>query len=438
MLLYHLRIAAKSLRRNPFLSTLLIFAVALGICIATSFTTLRHVLAKDPLPRGRSEVLHYVRMDNWDPKRAYNADDPKSLPTQVSYRDARVLLESKIPTRQTATYSSNFFVFPDPKIGRPYPVSVRLVFSDFFPMFAVPFQYGSGWDKAADAKPEQIIVIDHDTNEKLFAGRNSVGRSVRLGDRVYRVAGVLAPWRPAIRMYDVTNARTVAPEPIYMPFNFTPLLKLRTNGNSDGWKGGFNTYEQFLQVAEQCWIQYWVELPDAPHVAAYKQFLDNYVMDQKKHGRFERPLHTEVTPMLQLFKEFRVVPPQVSGMAVVSLLFLLVCSLNLVGVILGKFLSRAPEVSVRRALGATRRDVFLQHILECELIGLIGGPIGIGLSYFLVAAAAKFLPGNVPLHLDVEMIVTAVVLSLGAGFVAGLYPAWRICSIAPAMQLKIQ
>ena len=54
MLLYHLRIAAKSLRRNPYLSGLLIFAVALGICIATSFTTLRHVLARDPLPRGRS------------------------------------------------------------------------------------------------------------------------------------------------------------------------------------------------------------------------------------------------------------------------------------------------------------------------------------------------------------------------------------------------
>jgi putative ABC transport system permease protein len=95
-------------------------------------------------------------------------------------------------------------------------------------------------------------------------------------------------------------------------------------------------------------------------------------------------------------------------------------------------------VSVRRALGATKADVFLQHIMECELLGLIGGPIGIVLSYFILAATQKFLPGNIPIHFDAEMILTAVALSLGAGLVAGLYPAWRICSIAPAMQLKIQ
>lgn len=438
MLLYHLRVAVKSLRRNPYLSMLLIFAVALGICIATSFTTLRHVLAKNPLPRGRADVLHYVRMDNWDPKRAYLADDPKSIPTQITYRDARALLESKIPTRQTATFRASLFVFPDPQVARPFPADIRLVFGDFFPMFSVPFQYGSGWDRAADAKPEPVVVIDNATNEKLFGGRNSVGQSLRIGDRIFRIGGVLAPWRPSIRMFDLTGGGTAPPEAIYLPFNFTPLMKIRTNGNSDGWKGGFTTYEEFLQVAEQCWIQYWVELPDQQHVAAYRQFIDGYVQDQKRHGRFERPLHNEVTPLLQLMKDFRVVPPQVNGMAVVSLLFLLVCSLNLVGVILGKFLARAPEVSVRRALGATRRDVFLQHIMECELIGLIGGPIGIVLSYFIVEAAGKLFPGNMPVHLDAEMILTAVALSLGAGLVAGLYPAWRICSIAPAMQLKIQ
>jgi putative ABC transport system permease protein len=437
MLLYHLRIAAKSLRRNPFLTTVLVFAVALGICISTAFTTLRHVLAKDPLPRGRSSVLHLVRLDNWDPKRAFRADDPLSLPPQLTYRDARALMESKLPLRQSAAFTSNFFVFPDPKAGRPYPVDVRLVFSDFFPMFSVPFQYGGPWDKTADARPEPVVVIDSATNEKLFAGKNSVGHSVRIGERVYRVCGVLAPWRPAVRMYDPGGNPLGPPEPIYMPFNFTPLLKLRTSGNSDGWKGGFNTYEGFLQ-SETTWIQFWVELPTPEQAAAYKQFLNAYVTDQKKLGRFERPLHTELTPMPALLTELGVVPPQLQAMSMVSLLFLLVCSLNLVGVILGKFLARAPEVSVRRALGASRKDVFLQHIIECELIGLIGGPLGIVLSAFIVQAAGKFLPGNIPVQLDGEMIAAAIALSLGAGLVAGLYPAWRICTIAPAMQLKIQ
>jgi putative ABC transport system permease protein len=437
MLLYHFRIAAKSLRRNPFLTSLLVFAVALGICIATSFTTLRHVLTKDPLPRGRSAVLHYVRMDSWDPKRAYLADDPKSIPPMLSYRDARGLMESKIPVRQTATYQTQLFVFPEGKGERPYPENIRMVFSDFFPMFAVPFRYGSGWDKAADAKPEPVVVIDNATNEKLFAGKNSVGRQIRISDRVFRVGGVLAPWRPALRAYDPTGFAVAAPEAIYMPLNFTPLMRLRTSGNNDGWKSAGTTYEEFLQ-SDQTWLEFWAELPTPDKVGAYKQWVDSYVLEQKKLGRYQRPLHNEVTPLMPLFRDFKIVPPQVTAMATVSILFLLVCSLNLVGVILGKFLSRAPEVSVRRALGATRRDVFVQHIVECELIGLIGGPIGIGLSMLIVKFAAKVLPGNIPIQLDAEMFLTAIALSLGAGLVAGLYPAWRICTIAPAMQLKIQ
>ena len=67
-----------------------------------------------------------------------------------------------------------------------------------------------------------------------------------------------------------------------------------------------------------------------------------------------------------------VVPAQIQAMTTVSLLFLAVCSLNLVGLLLGKFLSRIPEVSVRRALGASRLQVFWQHIVECEVVGVIG------------------------------------------------------------------
>src|SRR5688500_8925574 len=140
MFFYQIRMALKSLRRNPVLSALLIGAIALGICVATTFVALRHMLSKDPLP-AKSGQLFNVRLDNWDPTRAWNAEDPKSVPTQITYRDMRALMESKIPTRQTGTFRTRSFIFPDPKVGRPYAEDVRLVFSDFFPMFNVPFQY---------------------------------------------------------------------------------------------------------------------------------------------------------------------------------------------------------------------------------------------------------------------------------------------------------
>ena len=438
MLTYNVKIAFNSLRRNPVLTGLLIGAIALGICVSTTFIALRHIFEKDPL-RGKSSQLFNVRLDNWDPQRAWNAEDPKSLPSQITYRDMRELMKSTIPTRQTASFRTRFFIHPDPKVGRPYAENIRLVFADFFPMFDVKFQYGGPWDKAADAKPEQVIVIGHDTNQKLFAGANSVGRTVRMDERTYKVVGVLAPWKPALLYYDMTQGGIgQQPEQIFMPFNFTPVLEVQSFGNSDGWKGfDGDGYEAFLN-SETVWLQFWAELPTPEKQRAYGDFVNDYVRDQKKIGRFQRPLHTEVTAMPELIKQQSALPPSIRSLSIVSVLFLVVCSLNLVGLLLGKFLARVPEVSVRRALGASRLQVFWQHVVECELVGLAGGLIGLALSVGMLNLIAKFVPNGDVIRLDLEMVAVSVFLSLIAGLIAGIYPAWRVCSVAPAMQLKLQ
>jgi putative ABC transport system permease protein len=439
MLGYNVKIALKSLRRNPILTALLIGAIALGICVSTTFIALRHIFEKDPLP-GKSQTLFYVRMDNWDPQRAYVAEDPRSLPSQITYRDAMALLKSGIPTQQTPTFKTRLFVHPDPKVGRPFAENIRVAYRDFFTMFNVPFQYGGAWDKAADAKPEQVIVIDQEMNQKLFGGANSVGRSVRLDERNYKVVGVIGDWRPAVKFFDMTQSATSQFEHIYMPFNFTRPLELRTTGNSDGWKGfDGDGVEAFLN-SETVWLQFWAELPTAEKQAAYRQFVDNHVRDQKKLGRFQRPLHNEVTNIPDLMKELNAVPAAVKSMSIVSMLFLIVCSLNLVGLLLGKFLARIPEVSVRRALGASKLQVFWQHVVECELVGIAGGALGLLLSMGILRVIAKFAHQQAPelVRLHGEMVLVSVFLSLVAGLLAGIYPSWRVCSVAPAMQLKVQ
>lgn len=438
MFLYNLRIAAKSLRRNPILTTLLVGAIALGICVSTTFIALRHVYEKDPLP-GRSSTMFNVRLDTWDPTRAYNPDDPKSLPTMLTYRDARALMKSDIPTRHTATYKTTNFIFPDPKQGKPFNQDVRLVFSDFFGMFEVPFKYGGPWDKAAEAKPEQVIVIDSAMNERLFNNANSVGKTVRIEQRDYKVVGVLDEWKPAFRYYDsVQGGIGSQPESIFMPFNFTEPLEIFTTGNSDGWKGTEGDGYQAYLNSEQTWIVSWAELPTAEKQQAFRDFVRSHILDQKKLGRFPRPLNYRVSSIPEIFNEFGIVPPAVKSMSIVSLLFLIVCSLNLVGLLLGKFLARVPEVSVRRALGASRWQVFWQHVVECELVGVVGGIIGLLLSIGVLELISKFLPNGHVIGLDMEMVGVSIFLSLVAGLLAGIYPSWRVCSVAPAMQLKVQ
>jgi putative ABC transport system permease protein len=437
MFAYNTRIALKSLRRNPVLTAIIIGGIALGICASTTFTTVRHMFARDPLP-GQSSRLYFLRMDNWDPAKAYpdNDNSGKAIPPQISYRDAMELIRSKIPVRQTADYQAQMVIYPEKNTVRPYTTQARLCFSDFFAMFKVPFQYGGAWDHRADAKAEPVVVLDNATNEKLFGGANSVGKRLRVDDRNFTVVGVLAPWRPFIRMYDMTGNMTGGPESIFLPFTLTAPLKLRSSGNSDGWAPVGPTYEDFL-ASNVDFVQFWVELPAAKDAARYKGFIDNYVREQKKVGRFPRPLNNKVTSLIDLGREQGIVRPEITAMAVMSILFLGICSLNLTGLLLGKFLARAPEVSVRRALGATRFDVFLQHVVECELVGVIGGAIGILLSIGALKLLGTLANGTGTMSLDVEMIAAAIFLSLVAGLLAGLYPAWRICTLQPAMQLKI-
>ena len=440
MLAYQIKTALKSLRRNPIVTTLLIAGIALGICVSTAFITLRHMYTQDPLP-GKSDQVFYVRLDSWGKDESFGGGAETfgtSIPDQVTYRDARGLLQSPIPKRQTATYITRMFVYPDPKVARPYQPDIRLVFGDFFEMFNMPFRFGGPWPKDADLKPEQVAVIDDATNQRLFGGENSVGRTIRMGERDYRVVGVLEPWRPAMRIFDLTRNAFGPPEPIYIPFNFAEPLTLWSFGNNSGWDGQPITNFQDNLNSERIWIQYWVELPDAAAVAAYQDWLGGYILEQKKLGRFQRPLYYKLSTIPELAEEWTLMPAGVRPMSVVSVLFLAVCSLNLVGILLGKFLARIPEVSVRRALGASRAQVFWQHVIECELIGIIGGIFGIIMSLGILGLLARYMQNGEALRLDGEMLAVAAFLSLVAGLLAGIYPAWRVCSVPPAMQLKVQ
>jgi putative ABC transport system permease protein len=442
MLLHNLRIAWKSLQRNRALSVLIVTGIALGVAVSTTFATVRHSYAKDPIPT-KSDVLYYVRLDSWDPLKPYPGADSTLPPTQVTYRDMTEIMKSDIPRRQSGMFKTALYVYPDAKIGQPFREIVRLCTADFFPMFDVPMLYGTGWDKKADAGPEPVVVIARQMNDKLFGGKNSVGKTVRMGDREFRVVGVMGDWLPSAKFYDLTQNPIDVPESIYMPFNFLKPMQLRTFGNSDGWgtSGGLTGFDGFL-LAETCWIQKWVELPDKAALEKYKDFLAAYVLDQKKHGRFQRPLNNRVSTGREWMRDQRVVPPEPTAMLILSLLFLGVCAVNLVGLLLGKFLARSSEVGVRRALGASRADIFLQHVVECELIGIVGGAIGLVLSLgallFLntwlktVATRGDFF------RLDVPMILLSIGLSLAAGLAAGLYPAWRTCRLAPAVHLSLQ
>jgi len=442
MLNYHLRTAAKSLRRSPWLTGIIVAGIALGICVSTTFTTVRHMFTRDPLP-GKSDRLLYVRLDNWDKDNPYPANEGAGnihrVPPQITYRDAMELRRSPIPVKQFLSYTGQMVVWPDRNVSPPYSDRVRFIQADFFDIYDVPFQFGRAWDRRADDTGEQVVVLDDATNRKLFGGANSVGKTLRLKDRNFTVAGVLAPWRPFIRAYDLVGNWSGPPEGIYAPFAVGPNMEITPAGDTDAPAWGAPYGQKFAEQlrSEMNFVQLWVELRSPSDRAAYQRFVDDYVLQQKKAGRFPRPLNDPVMTLKELMVDMGVIRPRVTAMAALSVLFLVICSLNLTGLVLGKFLTRAPEVSIRRALGASRINIFLQHIVECELVGVAGGILGMLASMGIVRYIGKLISNTSVISLDAEMIVSAVILSLAAGLVAGLYPAWRICSVQPAVQLKV-
>src|SRR4029453_2315511 len=120
--------------------------------------------------------------------------------------------------------------------------------------------------------------------------------------------------------------------------------------------------------------------------------------------------------------------------------FLAVCLLNTVGLLLAKFLNGAAITGVRRALGASRRQGFYQHLVEVGVISSIGALVGLGLGALMLMGLRALYTidptdagGTQALaHVDITSIVTALTLALFATVAAGLYPAWRIGRIPPA------
>jgi putative ABC transport system permease protein len=120
-------------------------------------------------------------------------------------------------------------------------------------------------------------------------------------------------------------------------------------------------------------------------------------------------------------------------------MFLLVCVLSTIALLLTKFIGKTGEISLRRALGASRRAIFGQQIVEVAFIGLVGGLTGLGMAWLgLRGIAYLYEPPPGLVRLDGVMILTAIGISILSGLVAGLYPAWRVCRIPPATHLKTQ
>lgn len=437
MFAYYLRLALKSIKRTPILSALMISAIALGIGACMTTISVNYMMSADPIP-SKSDQLFYVRVDSWDP---YNAwEDPNTPPDQITWTEATNLTKAGKAFRQSAMSRSGGVLEPKNSDIKPFQASIRLAYNDFFDMFEVPFLHGGAWPDEADVNPEQLVVLTEDLNERIFGGENSVGRTITIRSNEFTVIGVTKHWEPIPKFFDITTGPFNEPSDMFMPFRLKQALEMPTWGNNNCWKSPEGEGFMGRLLSECISNQMWVELPNDEAKQDYMDFLDSYVGEQKALGRFPRPLNNRLTNVMDWMKESNVVPDDAEIMLWLSFLFLLVCLLNTVGLLMAKFTTKSSEIGLRRAVGASKQALFYQHLVEAGLIGLAGGILGIGLSLLGLGGVESLFGEFISkvAHMDVTLVFMAFGLAILSSIVAGLYPTWKACNIAPASQLKSQ
>jgi len=437
MFRYFLKLGSLSIRKNPMLSALMIAAIAIGIGACMTVVNIYYVMSSDPIPE-KSDQLYYVQLDSWDPNEP--VDDNGEPPDQVTYMDATALLAAGRAGRQVVSYQIGRVIQPEDEGARPFQVAGRASTADFFAMFDVPFLYGSGWDAAADQSAEQVAVLARRTNDRVFGGADSVGRRLVMNGESYRVVGVMDEWNPVPKFYDLTTGDFNDTEEVFIPFTVAIDKEISGWGNTNCWKPfGDGRWQGFLN-SECVWMQMWVELESQEEWSEYKAFLDAYTESQKAVGRFERPLNNRLYNVNERLTKEQVVDDSVQILLVLAVMFLIVCLLNTIGLLLAKVIRRSGDISLRRALGASRRAIFGQYVTEAGMIGLAGGIIGIALAR-LGLTGIHVLYADLDwidrlLGMDWVMVLSAVVLAILSALAAALYPTWRAVRIHPASQLK--
>jgi putative ABC transport system permease protein len=119
------------------------------------------------------------------------------------------------------------------------------------------------------------------------------------------------------------------------------------------------------------------------------------------------------------------------GLCITSL-SLFVGGIGIMNIMFVSVAERTREIGIRKAIGAKRRTILLQFLIEAGCICLIGGGIGVGIAWLATLAAQHFLPT----YLSLNIVIMALLVSLLTGLISGFLPAWRAARMNPVDALR--
>ncbi len=384
-------IAWDAIRANKMRAVLTTLGIVIGIVTVTlmgaAISGLNGAFHKSISSMG-ADVLYLNRV-NWlaDSREDWLNQQKRPLIT----RDQVRAVESQMPLAQTAApvveiSSSITYNSRDTSSVRLVGTTDQFVFVRDFAMasgrFFTPLESDAG---------RPVCVLGTNVAGRLFENESPIGKIVRVGRRSLEVIGVIEKQGGFLGMPTLDDRVII------------PLPQL------------FNGYSRQPDLSMEIKVADITRLDDA------REDLRG-LMRRVRHVAPGEPDNFGINQQEQFIKIFN----QVGGtMATVGLvitgLSLFVGGIGIMNIMFVSVAERTREIGVRKAIGAKRRTILIQFLIEAALICLLGGLIGLGFAYGLTFAVQKIMPTS----LSLPVVLLAILVSLLTGVVSGFLPAWR-------------
>lgn len=292
-----------------------------------------------------------------------------------------------------------------------YKTSLRGVLPDFSKIEEWDVQEGRFISTFDVEQSNDVIVIGTKVKEELFGNKKAVGKVITVKERRLKVIGIMA-------FRYMKNSGAIGNDNAFSYLNrrtFVPLTTMIHKGS------GNDNISSFTLKAK-----------DVEGASALREKLNNIILNLRRGLPVFKveSAKEEAEEMAKNQKMFQTV------FYIISAISLLVGAIVIANIMLATIQERTREIGIRLTVGARRRDIFVQFLVQTILVTTIGGILGIVLGLSLLDIVSNFL--EIELIAGIEMIFVALFVSAGVGFVSGIIPAIIASKLDPVEALRYE